>query len=238
MVITLPLALLDFLPVLFTGIGLAYIGRLVSSVLPAQGRIAFLGGILVLAGGLFRAIWKSLMAVSGGEADVNWMEDGLFVLMTPGYLLLAWSVWQALRAVDGRTTFSTWALPVGLILIMFLVSYSFLRVDPGSAMWERILLSMLVIATLCTGIFLIVLALRLKLVIASGLLLFNLLGIFAMNGLARLPVQSIAVHWMAEGINTLIWLAFAIGAFQIKRHWTSSDENTGHTQVAALPGTK
>lgn len=178
------------------------------------------------------------MAVSGGEADVNWMEDGLFVLMTPGYLLLAWSVWQALRAVDGRTTFSTWALPVGLILIMFLVSYSFLRVDPGSAMWERILLSMLVIATLCTGIFLIVLALRLKLVIASGLLLFNLLGIFAMNGLARLPVQSIAVHWMAEGINTLIWLAFAIGAFQIKRHWTSSDENTGHTQVAALPGTK
>ena len=40
---TLPLAILDFVPVLFTGIGLMYIIRLILLVLPAHGRTAFLG---------------------------------------------------------------------------------------------------------------------------------------------------------------------------------------------------
>jgi hypothetical protein len=59
---TLSLALVDFLPVLFTAVGFAYVIRLVSSVLPAQGRIAFLGGLLVVAGGFLQG---GLEAVDG-----------------------------------------------------------------------------------------------------------------------------------------------------------------------------
>jgi hypothetical protein len=55
---TLSLALLDFLPVLFTGMGLLHLGRFASWVPPVQGTIAFAGGILVLAGGFFSAVWK------------------------------------------------------------------------------------------------------------------------------------------------------------------------------------
>jgi hypothetical protein len=62
--VPLSLALVDFLPVLFTIIGFVYLIRLVSFVLPGQGRIAFLGGGLVVAGGFFKAIWKLFMAFS------------------------------------------------------------------------------------------------------------------------------------------------------------------------------
>ena len=63
----LSLAIVDFLPVLFAGIGFSYITRLVSFILPAQGRIIFWGSALVLAGGFSRAFWKLLMAISQGE---------------------------------------------------------------------------------------------------------------------------------------------------------------------------
>lgn len=222
---TLSLALLDFLPVLFTGLGLFYLGRLVSQVLPVQGRIAFLGGLLIVAGGFFRALWKLLMAISGSEVDINWMEESLFVLMTPGYLLLAWSVWQTMRALQGKTTSNPWFPPFALILVTFLASYFLFITTPGSPAWERILLSVMVAATLGTDLLLIALAIRMNLFLLGVLFALNLLGIFVLNGLARLPEQTIGLHWMAEGINALTWLVFAVSAWGMYRHLHANLKN-------------
>ena len=209
---TLSLALVDFLPVLFAAFGYFYIFRLVSFVLPVQGRIALLGGILVVSGGLSRAIWKLLMAASEGTTNLVWLEDAMFILMAPGYILLAWSVWQTARSVQGKRIFGVWLLPVTIVLIVLLTSFYMYNSDSGFVVWERILLTTLVFATLLTGILLVIFAFRLKLTLAAALFLVNLVIILVMNWMARQPEQPIRLQWVEEVLNTLSWLAFAVGA--------------------------
>jgi hypothetical protein len=209
---TFSLALVDFLPVFFAAVGFSYIGRLVSFVLPLQGRIAFLGGTLVVLGGFTKAVWKLLMASSAGTMNLAWMENAMFILMAPGYILLAWSVWQTARSVQGKRTFGAWALPVTVNMFLFLTSFYLYKSDHLSPAWERILLTTLVLATLLTGFLLIAFAARLKLPVAAGLFLVNLLVVLIMNGLARQAEQSIRLQWTEEVINVVCWLAFAFGA--------------------------
>ena len=212
---TLSLALVDFLPVLCTAIGLIYIIRLISSVLPAQGRIAFIGGLLVIAGGVFRAIWKLLMALSSGALDVNWMENSLFIFMTPGYVMFAWSIWQLSRSLHRKRAFHAWMMPSILIVLVMGISYSLSIALPASLAWKRILLSVTVLANVLSGILLIRLAFRKNLVQAGWLFIVNLIGVLVLNGLARLPDQPVRIHWIAEGINLVAWLAFAVAAWSI-----------------------
>ena len=212
---TLSLALVDFLPVAFTTIGLYFIFRMVAHINPAQGNVAALGATLTVAGGFFKALWKLLMASSGGTIDINWMEDGLFVFMAPGYTLLAWSVWQTVRAVQGKKTFHTWLAPIIIIAIMFAGSFYLYTSNPTSPAWERILLSVMVLATVITGILLIVFGFRQKLPLAGWLFIINLVGIFLLNGLARMDDQTIALQWIEESINTVSWLCFAIASKKI-----------------------
>jgi len=209
---TLSLALLDFVPVLLTAIGLIYIIRLVFSILPAQGRIAFLGGLLVVAGGFFRATWKLLMALSHGAQDVNWMENGLFVLMAPGYVMFAWSVWQVSRSVQGKKILNVWLVPVLTSVLLLGTSYYLFVAQTDSLAWKRVLLTMTVIANFVSGILLIIFAFRQKLSMAGWLFIINLVAIFVLNGLARLPEQPVFLHWIDEGINTVSCLGFVIAA--------------------------
>ena len=215
---TLSLALVDFLPVLFAAIGLLYIVRLVTIILPVQGRIALEGVILVVTGGLSRAIWKLLMAFSDGATNLAWLENAMFILMAPGYILLAWSVWQTARSVQGKRLFGVWFLPVTIILFVFFISFYMYYSDPESPGWERILLTTLVLATLSTGILLIVFAFSLNLTLAAGLFLVNLVIVLILNGMARQPEQTIILQWIEEMINTVPWLVFAVGAWILDQH--------------------
>jgi hypothetical protein len=208
----LSLALFDFVPVLFTAIGFLYLTRLVSSILPVQGRIAFFGGALIVTGGFFKALWKLLMALSNSTVDIGWMDDGLFVFLAPGYLLFAWSMWQVARSVQGKRIFGAWLLPSLISLMTLGISYTLFLSSPDSPAWERVLLTVTVIANFVSGILLITFAFRQKLSKAGWLFLINLAGVFLLNGLARISEQTIFVQWMDEGINTLSCLGFMIAA--------------------------
>ena len=212
---TLSLALVDFLPVAFTAIGLYFIYRMVKHISVTQGNVALLGVILTIAGGFFKAVWKTFMASSGGAIDINWMENGLFVWMAPGYTLLLWSVWQTVRTVQGKKTFHTWIPPVVFIVLMFAGSYYLFASSPASPAWERVLLSVMVLATVVTGILLIVFGFRQKLPLAGWLFIINLVGIFLLNGLARMDTQTIALQWTEESINAISWLCFTFASKQI-----------------------
>ena len=212
---TLSLALLDYLPVALTAIGLIAIARMVLHVNVLQGNLAFIGTILTILGGFFKATWKFVLAASNGTTDIAWMDNSLFVLMAPGYILLAWSVWQTVRTVQRKNTIQTWYPPFAIILVMFAASIFLYLAQPDSPAWERVLLSVMVAATIITGIFLIVFGFRQRLPVAGWLFILNLAGIIILNGLARIDNQSIALQWIEEGINTITWLAFAIAANQI-----------------------
>jgi hypothetical protein len=177
--------------------------------------VAALGAVLTVAGGSFKALWKLLMALSGGTIDINWMEDGLFVFMAPGYTLLAWSVWQTVRAVQGKKVFNAWLAPIILITVMFAGSYYLHTFNPASPAWERVLLSVMVLATVITGILLIVFGFRQELPLAGWLFIINLVGVFLLNGLARVADQTIALQWIEESINAIAWLSFAFASKKV-----------------------
>jgi hypothetical protein len=215
---TLSLALVDFLPVTFTAIGLYYIVRMVAHINSLQGRVAALGAVLTVAGGFFKAVWKLLMASSGGTIDINWMEDGLFVFMAPGYTLLAFSVWQTVRSVRGMKTFHEWMAPISFIVLMFAGSIYLYTSNPISPAWERVLLSVMVLATVITGILLIVFGFRQKMPLVGWLFLLNLVGIFVLNGMARMPEQNILLQWIEESINAISWLSFMFAATKVYQY--------------------
>lgn len=214
----LSLALLDFVPVFLTAAGFLYLIRLVWSVLPAQGRIAFLGGTLVVAGGCSKAIWKLLMALTNSTMDIGWMDDALFVLLAPGYLFFAWSMWQVARSVQGKNIFGVWMIPSLVSFIALGTSYYLYISFPHSPAWERVLLSLTVLANFLSGILLITFAFRQKLSKAGWLFLVNLVGIFVLNALARTSEQTIFVQWTAEGINSISCLGFATAAWMVCRY--------------------
>ena len=212
---TVSLALVDFLPVIFTAIGLIYIARMVSHISKPHGQAAYVGAVLTVAGGFFKAVWKLFMASSGGTIDINWMEDGLFVWMAPGYTLILWSVWQAVRSVNNKRPWNAWIAPLVFIVLMFAGSYYLYTSDPASPAWERVLLSVMVLATVITGILLIVFGFRQKMPLAGWLFIINLIGIFLLNGLARIDEQTITLQWIEEGINAVSWLCFLVAAQKV-----------------------
>jgi hypothetical protein len=228
---TLSLALVDFLPVIFTASGLIAITRMVSFVNSSQGRVALIGTLLIVAGGFFKATWKLLMASSNGTVNIGWMEEGLFIFMAPGYTLLVWSVWQTVRTLQGSKAYHTWIPPLTIIVIMFSISAYLFITNPESPAWERVLLSMVVLASLVTGLFLIVFGFRQKLRTAGWLFILNLVGIFLLNGLARLDDQTIVLQWVEEIINSVAWLAFAIASNQVYEY-TQTNFGVGTEPIA------
>lgn len=204
---TLSLALVDFLPVIFTAIGYFFLCRMVSHINEQQGKIASIGAILIVAGGFFKAVWKLSMAATNGTTNIVWMDEGLFVWMAPGYTLLAWSVWQTVREVRRKKTFHTWLLPA--ILSVLTLGYAYYLSTTGGS-WNLILLIVLVLGSTTTSILLIAFAFRENLKSMGVLFIINLICVFILSGLARIPEQTIMLQWIEESINTVSWFCFLI----------------------------
>ena len=213
---TVSLALVDFLPVIFSAIGFYFIIRMIGFIDTVQGKAAAFGAILVVIGGLLKATWKIAIAASG--ADIRWMDNGMFAWMAPGYTLLAWGIWQAVRTVRGKKALHAWLVPAIIGLLTLAASAYLATSNPESEAWKRILLGVMVLASILTSILLIVFAFRQKLKLAGALFIINLIIIFVMNGMARMPHQTITLQWIEEGINTVSWLAFAIAARKTYDH--------------------
>ena len=213
---TVPLALFDFFPVIFTAIGFYYIVLMVNHIDTTQGKAASVGAVLVVIGGFLKATWKLIIASSG--TDIRWMDDGMFVWMAPGYTLLAWAIWQAVRSVRGKKALHAWVIPTIIGVLTLATSYFLATSNPESEAWKRVLLSVMVLASILTSILLIAFAFRQKLKLAGVLFVINLIIIFLMNGLARIPEQTITLQWIEESLNTVSWLAFAVAAYKTYDH--------------------
>jgi len=210
---TISLALVDFLPVIFTTIGFYFLFKMVSHVDATQGKVFLIGAVLTVMGGLIKATWKLIIASTGN--DFRWMDDGMFVWMAPGYTILVWSIWQTVRAVREKKTFNVWLTPAIIVILTLAGSFYLNTSSPDSPAWKLILLSVMVLASVITSILLIVFAFRQKLTLAGVLFVINLIIIFVMNGLARIPEQTIALQWIEESINSVSWLCFAVASKKV-----------------------
>ncbi len=229
---TLSLALVDFLPVLFAAIGLSFVACMAAHVNLRQGQVAALGVFLTVAGGLSKATWKLVMALTQSQVNLTLLDDALFVLMAPGYTLIAWSVWQTARSVRRQKTFHVWIPPAVLIALTFASSISLYVVNPSSPRWERVLLSITVLATTVTGILLIIFAFRQNMPLAGWLFILNLAGVFILNSMARME-QTIALQWIEQSINALAWLVFGFAASMMHQYVRNNfGMDSGHTSQA------
>ena len=77
---TFLLALLDFLPVAFFGLGMGILGRKLGSPL------FLLGAIVCLGAGFMKALWKLILSLTG--RDIPFMGKQLRYLMPLGFLLM------------------------------------------------------------------------------------------------------------------------------------------------------
>jgi hypothetical protein len=213
---TLSLALVDFIPVAFSAVGVLFIARMISRLDRSVGQMAYLATVLIGLGGLTKAIWKLIIATSGN--DIVWLDDLLFVFLGSGFTFLSWTLWKVRSMLKGEdVSGNIWLLPIGAIALFGLGAVSLRLLRPDSRTWVFILLTLTTISNLAAGILLIQLARRQQLLLAASLFLFNLIAIFALSGMAWIPEQSIGLQWIEESINVLAQGAFAFAAWRVNQ---------------------
>jgi hypothetical protein len=199
-VATVPLALYDAVPVLLAGAGCFAMARLVRDRAPAHHAAALVGAVLVLAGGLAKVVWK--LAVASGWGDWAVLETALFVLLAPGFVLLAGS----LLAVLGRSL-PAW-LPAALIVV-----------GEGGALVLRStgpLLAVTVLGATAVGVTGLFLARRAGDGLTALLFGTQLVLAFALVPLAA-PPHTVDKQWAEELLNTVGQGAFALAAARLAR---------------------
>ena len=213
---TLGLALEDFLPVIFSSIGLYFVSRMVKNVNARLGQMATIGWILVSIGGFLKAIWKLTMALTNSQTNIAWFDKGMFMWMSVGFTLLAFALWfmseiRSSKRQPGRIWLGpTIVLSLSVIAIFF-TGFPDLTVNT----WRFILLGVMTIGNVVMVILLIQQARYNNLNKMAWLFLTNIVIVFVLSGLARMPDQSIPLQWTEQLLNTFGQGAFAYAAWKL-----------------------
>lgn len=231
---SLPLALYDFVPVLLTAAAMFFLATLVGRLSPAGRPMAALGGALVVVGGLAKASWKLIAALTG--QDVHWLSAALFPLMAPGLALMAVAVWGAASSLRGRPGLSGWALIFGALAAVLgavLVRSWALDIPRG---WFLPLLALASLSNLVMTIHAIRLALSLRQRAAAALFALNLLMVFALPPIAMAAGKTLAIHWIEQTITALGTLCLATAAWRLLRAVSRRDEaRQGRSEAGGAP---
>ncbi len=208
---TVAMGLEDFLPVIFSGIGLYFIAHMIGRFDKTSGRMAFLGAFLIVLGGTFKAGWKLNIAATG--QDIVWMADSLFLLLGPGFTLLSWALFSAQLVMAGKEIPRLiWLRPL-LVIALFVIGAAAASTQGGRT-WIYIMLTLTTFANLAAAVLLVKQSNQQGLKVAAALFIFNIIAVFALSGMARMP-QSVSFQWLEQGIQTLSQGAFAIAAYQL-----------------------
>ncbi|QVL49000.1 MAG: hypothetical protein KFB96_00165 [Thiocapsa sp.] len=214
--LTLPLALFNLLPVLFTGFALWFLARLVGDLDPAHRTMARAGGVLILLGGLSKAVWKLILVASG--QDLTWLASALFPLMAPGFALLAGAALGVLLRVRGRGE-GMW-IRYGVVAVILVVVGAVVVRTLGMGIprgWFLPLLGLASVANLMLSLSLIASALRLGRKDAALFFGVNLAMVFALPPIAMASPDTLYMHWLEQVLTAIGTAAFALGAYRLWR---------------------
>ncbi len=210
---TLGLALEDFIPVILSSVGLCFIVQMIARVDERYGRFAQISWILITIGGLCKAAWKLIMALSDGTNDVRFLDNALFVFLAVGFSVMAWSLSNAQRQEAGKAAVPMyWFAGVGLFYVGAVVTAVS---QPDSRTWVFILLGLTTIANVITAVLLIHQAWRQSMRLEAVLFTVNILAVFMLSGMARIDPQTIPLQWAEQIINTLAQGTFAYAGWRL-----------------------
>lgn len=213
---TLGLALEDFIPVILSSIGLYFISRMVGNVNARLGQMAAIGWILVTIGGFLKAAWKLVMALTQTQTNIVWFDKGMFIWMSAGFTLLSFALWLMSEIrLRNRQPNRIWlgpAIVLGLSLFaIFFTGFPDVTVNT----WRFILLGVMTIGNVVMVVLLIQQARASSQNLLAVLFLVNIVIVFILSGLARIPEQSIPLQWTEQLLNTFAQGAFAYAAWKL-----------------------
>jgi hypothetical protein len=213
---TLGLALEDFIPVLFSSIGLYFVSRMVKNVDARLGQMATIGFILVSIGGFLKATWKLVMAATETRVNIAWFDKGMFMWMSVGFTLLAFALWFMSEIRSGKRQPNRIWLGPSIVLGLSFVAILFTGFpDLTVNTWRFILLGVMTIGNVVMVVLLIQQARYNNLNKMAWLFLANIVIVFVLSGLARMPEQSIPLQWTEQLLNTFGQGAFAYAAWKL-----------------------
>jgi hypothetical protein len=213
---TLGLALEDFLPVIFSSIGLYFVSRMVKNVNPRLGQMATIGWILVTIGGFLKATWKLTMALTNSQTNIAWFDKGMFMWMSVGFTLLAFALWFVSEIRSGKRQPNRIWLGPAIVLVLSFAAILFTGFpDLTVNTWRFILLGVMTIGNVVMVILLIQQARYNNLNKMAWLFLVNIVIVFVLSGLARIPDQTIPLQWTEQLLNTFGQGAFAYAAWKL-----------------------
>ncbi len=214
------MALLDYMPVVLSGVGLLVLSRMVARMDAQAGPMAYLGASLVMMGGLCKATWKLVMALSQGQTNIAALDNALFLFLTPGFIFFTFALWYGQRSTWGRRRTRIWGMPVALVaLSLGAALYTGTQLhDPtreGRQVWFFILLGVTTLMNFVAGGLAIWQARKQDLLWVGLLFGLNLLSIIVLQGLARIANQTVALQWVEQLTNTLAQGAFLWAAWKL-----------------------
>ncbi len=201
------LAAEDFVPVVLAGIGCLMLAEVAGRAIPGISLAARTGGILIVAGGLSKAVWKLLVA--GPCVDIPVLEQSLFPLLASGFLILAWSCLSVLR--DRPMPWWSFAVVMGLGVAGALAAGS-----------TKPLLAVAALGALAIAAYGARLGRRNADRVVVWLFVVYAVATLVLPPLAAKPDQTLAAQWTEQLTNSLAQAAFAYAAWRLLLHTRTS----------------
>lgn len=209
----LSFALEDFVPLLFSAIGLFLIARAVNRKNPVAGELAYIGAALIVAGEFLRAGGKLLIAVTGNDHPL--VISSQLVLLAPGFVCFAWALWRGLQdGVGEMTAGQVWLLPLFLNAALLALSAA-TRLVRGTPAAFFILLLVTTVAGIAANIQLARRALHHRLTVVTMLFLLNMMMTLALQWLDGESRATPSAEWAGQISDTLSQGAFAFAAYRL-----------------------
>lgn len=211
----LALAVEDFLPVVLSAVGFAVLAHLSLGIDGWAGRLVWTGGGLIVLGGLTKPVYKLLLALSDGTVDVLVLDDVLFWMLAPGFLLTGAGLRAAGRLDDGRPVARSGWGPSSAVGIVVGALGLALAVE-GEA-WFLLLLGVSTVGNLWVVVVLVRWSLARLDRSAAALFVLNLTLVFGLAWAAASLPQTIPVQWGEQLVSTAAQGAFLYGAVRLAR---------------------
>lgn len=225
---SVPLALQDYMTVIFSGIGLLLLALMVKRLDRRLGRMALIGVALTVLGGTLKASGKLVMALGG--PDLAWLHLSLFPLIAPGFTLIAWALFQVRHLMRGeKQARQPWLVPT-VVIALFGAGVLYIGMNGGP--WRVPLILLSTIANFTLLILLIIAAWGRGMWLTGSLFLVTLLVVLVMSQMASLPVQTMAMVWTEQVSQTFAWGLFAIGIWQYSQYVESTYGESFSAQLA------
>ena len=208
------LALFDFVPVILSSAGLIFIALSIGLINPLIRKMALVSAITIIIGGSCKVIWKFLIATT--DTHYPLLNNSFFVFLAPGFTLLTYYLWAARKTVSQQTV-SAKAIYVPLTIIAIFAGLAlFLAIEfPQKRLW---FIGLLVLVTLSNIVFIwhaVRHCLQRGLKLSAVLLVLNLVGVFALAGLARMDHQDEATQWIEQILNAFTQGALLLAAYKL-----------------------